>query len=118
MCQEGQRSFSGFRCLVFRRHWLVVWKVLRVEGPHELAEHIGLAHRPEAPVACHVEGGVRDQVEQKASTRRGAVILERLAVAVAELPPEDYFRVEAAVASRSTRAGRHTRDYGKVQPGT
>ena len=53
----------------------------------------GLAHRPEAPVACRVEGSTRDQVEHVASTRWGAVILERLAVAVAESPPEDCFRV-------------------------
>jgi hypothetical protein len=32
---------------VFRRHWFVV---LRVERLHELAEHIGLAHRLAASV--------------------------------------------------------------------
>ena len=37
--------------------------------------------------------GVRDQVEHVVSTRRGAVILERLAVAIAEPPQEDCFRV-------------------------
>ena len=24
--QEGERRFGGFRCLIFRRQWLVVWK--------------------------------------------------------------------------------------------
>src|SRR4029077_13646078 len=94
---------GGFRCLVFRWQHLAFPLLHRVEVEgHELAEHIGPADRPETPGACRVEGGVRDQVEQKASTRRGAVILERLAVGVAELPPEDYFRVGVCSGLRPT----------------